>query len=119
MEFCDKCCCGINSIGDTQGCDQCKNYNPSCDDCQLEEIMREYNQLRKESLKSRNVTFGNLNHKSTSSTIGPSNQEGQKSALKNSLSNTTNGTTNSASSSAGNNAGGGFNVTGISNLFSA
>ncbi|CAH1771098.1 8282_t:CDS:2, partial [Entrophospora sp. SA101] len=53
-EFCNECVKEIITLGEKTGCDVCQIPDPSCYDCQCIRILQEYNEIRKEALKSKN-----------------------------------------------------------------
>ncbi|CAH1769544.1 162_t:CDS:2, partial [Entrophospora sp. SA101] len=60
-EYCDKCCTDIATLGQVTGCDEHDTNNLSCSKCRKIDIFKEYNEIRKEALKAKNVTFYALN----------------------------------------------------------
>ncbi|CAJ0851972.1 8292_t:CDS:2, partial [Entrophospora sp. SA101] len=97
-EYCDKCCMDISTLGQVTGCDEHDTINLSCNKCQKINIFKEYNEIRKEALKAKNVTFYALNKTKPSLVMaGASASNGLKSILKDN----TNSTVNSITSSMG------------------
>ncbi|CAH1769095.1 8997_t:CDS:1, partial [Entrophospora sp. SA101] len=80
-EFCNECVKEIIKLGEKTGCDVCQIPDPSCYDCQCVRILQEYNEIRKEALKSKNVTFDTQS--SSSTTAGSSTTGGPRPILRN------------------------------------
>ncbi|CAJ0626548.1 8149_t:CDS:2 [Entrophospora sp. SA101] len=69
-EYCDKCCTDIATLGQVTGCDEHDTNNLSCSKCRKIDIFKEYNEIRKEALKAKNVTFYALNKTKPSTSYG-------------------------------------------------
>ncbi|CAJ0834770.1 2115_t:CDS:2, partial [Entrophospora sp. SA101] len=80
-EFCNECVKGMIELEEKTGCDVCQIPDPSCYDCQCVRILQEYNEIRKEALTSKNVTFDTQS--SSSTTAGSSTTGGPRPILRN------------------------------------